>query len=112
MKKLQNSMINQECVQAPTREIRADWCFETSPNSKSFITFEETSKRRLNTDRILPKSKRNHNIIQSWQSFYKRWYRNPHNAEYIVGKIFKKELTNEIDKQIIEELVALFGKPL
>jgi hypothetical protein len=76
------------------------------------ISWEKTSKRRLNTNRILPKSKRNHNIIQPWQSSYKRWNRNPHIIERLLVKKCAKEICDEIDKELMADLVKLFRGPL
>lgn len=71
--------------------------------------WEETSKRRLNTDKILPKSKRNHSVIQPWQSSYKRWNRNPHIIERLLVKKASKQICDEIDKELMADVIRVFG---
>ena len=67
-------------------------------------------KRRLNTGKILPKSKRNHYIIQPWQSRHRRNKRNLEDSHHIVTKKMIKNLTDEIDRQIIDEILEKFNK--
>lgn len=106
--------INGPFLQAPEKTMNRPYAihsktFNIKCNVEIDNDWEDTSKRRLNTHRILPKSKRNHNIIQSWQSSYKRWNRNQPILERIWCKRANKKLVDEIDEQIITDILRIVG---
>lgn len=83
--------------------------FNIKCNVEVDTDWQRKSKRRLNTNRILPKSKRNKNTMRPWQSYYKRSHRNKKIWERILAKSMASELLHMMDKEIISGIVKIYG---